>query len=346
MLAARAAVTDRPSGRSLNLDPDRWRAPSDGPRWLYAEPGRLRVVWRLAVFALALALFQPVVESVLTPLVGGISGAFGTRTPAYPWVTLAAIGASLVVALRMVDQRPWHAVALGTGAWRPRTLLGGVGIGALAILATFALLWVSGSARIETLATSIDGAPLASSWSATSLRLALLLAPAALWEELLFRGYLWTVAEEAADVRVARWTTAIAFGTVHLLNPGANALSTLLVVTAGFGLGAIREFSGSLPAAGCAHVAWNWVMAAVLHMPVSGILFETPGNRTVIAGPDWWTGGAWGPEGGAAALLVMGGALVVHARQARRTSAPRSSAPLNRLTDSSTSFPSENSARE
>ena len=33
--------------------------------------------------------------------------------------------------------------------------------------------------------------------------------------------------------------------------------------------------------------------------------FDAPDYRTVEQGPDWLTGGQWGPEGGAAAALGM-----------------------------------------
>ncbi|MDQ8160926.1 MAG: hypothetical protein P3C12_16095, partial [Gemmatimonadota bacterium] len=73
--------------------------------------------------------------------------------------------------------------------------------------------------------------------------------------------------------------------------------------------------TASLPAAWSAHLAWNWVMAAVLHMPVSGLPFATPGYRAVVQGGEWLTGGAWGPEGGMMAVLVLGGALAVTMRR-------------------------------
>jgi len=67
--------------------------------------------------------------------------------------------------------------------------------------------------------------------------------------------------------------------------------------------------TGSLYAATAAHLAWNWIMAAVLHVPVSGLAFETPDYRLVDAGPDWVTGGSWGPEAGAGAMLGLSAAL-------------------------------------
>jgi len=48
----------------------------------------------------------------------------------------------------------------------------------------------------------------------------------------------------------------------------------------------------------------------LFHTAVSGLPLEAPDYRVVDAGPDWITGGPWGPEGGAAGGLGMLGALV------------------------------------
>jgi hypothetical protein len=83
-------------------------------------------------------------------------------------------------------------------------------------------------------------------------------------------------------------------------------------------LGSIVVATNSLYAATAAHLAWNWVMAGVLHAPVSGFGVATPDYRLVDAGPDWVTGGSWGPEAGIGAALGMGGVLVyLYARRAR-----------------------------
>ncbi len=318
--------------RVTDFDADRWRSHADGPRWLYASSGRLRAPWRLAVFGLTITVAQPIVESVVTPLFALLSRAAGERIEAYPWSTMLSVVVALVIALRSVDRLPWSRVALDATQWRPRALATGALLGSVAITLTIVVLAVTGAAHLVTMRAfgptadlSADlGAPLSnvvwstSSWSGTAARLAALLAPAALWEELVFRGYLWTVAEDAGGLQVARWTTAIAFGAVHLMNPGATALSTMLVTVAGLCLGLVRERTGSLAAAWLAHFAWNWMMAAVLHVPVSGLAFDTPGYRVMVSGPTWWTGGPWGPEGGVAALLVLSGALGIAARRAPR----------------------------
>ncbi len=278
---------------------------ADSPRWLYAGAGQLRAPWRLLTFGGTLFLAQGIAESFISPAFGLLSSAVGEPVPSYPWTMLVAVFAAVVIALRNVDDAPWSAVGLGEGAWNVRVLSRGVLFGAAAILATTALLWIVGALRFET-SPLVDGNVSAlHAWGGTSLRLLMLLAPAALWEELIFRGYLWHVAADGLGIGFARWSTSLAFTGVHLMNPGASFRSTVVVFLAGLCLGLTRERFLSLPAAWGAHLAWNWVMAAALHVPVSGLAFATPGYRALLSGPDWLSGGAWGPEGSVVAGLVL-----------------------------------------
>ena len=48
-------------------------------------------------------------------------------------------------------------------------------------------------------------------------------------------------------------------------------------------------------------------MAGLLHTAVSGAGLGSPNYRIVDAGPDWATGGAWGPEAG----MITGAGLLV-----------------------------------
>jgi membrane protease YdiL (CAAX protease family) len=129
--------------------------------------------------------------------------------------------------------------------------------------------------------------------------------PQSLSEELMSRGYLFATAREAIGWRGALLLTSAIFGALHWWNPGADFRTTALVTLAGIFLGGILLLTDSLYAAWMAHFAWNWSMAAVLHTAVSGLPFTAPGYEVMDTGPDWATGGSWGPEGGAGAALGM-----------------------------------------
>jgi membrane protease YdiL (CAAX protease family) len=234
------------------------------------------------------------------------------------------------VGYRFIDEVPWAVLGVGEGTWHPRLLGKGALVGTIAILITTSVLWAAQQLRFESVSPA---AYVGDSWLGTALLLLCIMAPAALWEELAFRGYLYAVAAEAAPTAnralIARSVSSAVFGLVHLMNPGAGVRTTLIVMLAGWCLSEVRERIG-LPAAFTAHLAWNWVMAAFMHAPVSGFPFATPGYRAVVDGPDWLTGGGWGPEGGVVAAVVLGAAALWAQRH------PQSSTPILSKTSSFT----------
>jgi hypothetical protein len=88
-----------------------------------------------------------------------------------------------------------------------------------------------------------------------------------------------------------------------MYNPGADARSIAIVTLSGVFLGMVVIVTRSLYAAWMTHWAWNWVMAVPLHTFVSGQPLPHPDYQIVDAGPDWATGGTWGPEGGTGAAI-------------------------------------------
>lgn len=210
------------------------------------------------------------------------------------WITLASVVFATFAMLKLVEKLPWSTVALDRSAASPPLLVTGTALGALSIGLASLLLVAVGQLRI-------DAAPDGSWWGVAGSAAATLL-PAAFAEELFMRGYAFSILRRMAGWKLALIVTSVVFGLLHAANPGANAQSILAVTVAGFLLGAVLLATGSLYAAGAAHFAWNWTMAALLHTPVSGLVVGAPDYRIVDAGPDWLTGGPWGPESGLAAV--------------------------------------------
>ena len=209
---------------------------------------------------------------------------------------LAALAAHVLM-LRWIDPRPWRDVGLDRAAARPRLLAQGWLVGTGAIALTCILLALRGWLRIE---PAPDG-PLVSA----GVRVTLFLAGAALFEEVLCRGYLLTALRDGLGTWAGVVVSSVLFGAMHIMNPGSTWESVLLVTLAGVFLAMVRVVFDSLYAAWMAHLAWNWLMAVPLHAKVSGLGFEAPDYRAVTSGPEWISGGAWGPEGGMAAALGM-----------------------------------------
>ena len=254
--------------------------------------------WRVAVF-LGVALLACVGLQLATVFLFRL-GRGGAPSLAWSVATLAVgLLVAHAVVLRRYHDGHWDFVGLQRAGLTPSALLRAGLLGVLTIGLPSVLLLSAGELRVE----AGDATGLAP-WK-SALPLLAVLVPAALWEELALRGYLFAVLRERFDARGALVVTSAIFGALHLPNAGATALSTAAVALAGVFLGLVRLSTGSLYAAWAAHLAWNLTLSFALRTPVSGIDLTMRGYHVVDAGPDWLTGGAWGPEGGVAAMLGM-----------------------------------------
>ena len=281
-------------------------AASSGPRTLAGSVGRL------LVFGLLFIGFTIAAQGLLAGPIAWLLARTGLHVRMDELMLLAASLAATAVMVRSVDVRPWQDVGLGAGTARLpmvalATALGGGAIGIASVL-----LLLAGWLEIG---PSAPGSSLGAAVAITAF-----LLPAALYEEVLCRGYLLTALRDSLGSWRAVGITSVLFGLLHLQNVGATVQSVAIVTLAGVFLGAVRMVFDSLYAAWAAHMAWNWVMAVPLHAAVSGQRFASPDYRTVDSGPDWITGGTWGPEGGLAAALGMMAALAyLHTRHRRGT---------------------------
>jgi uncharacterized protein len=255
----------------------------------------LGVVWRIVVFyaicIVTLFLLQSIAQAIVGPRVADPLGV------PFQWISLTSVVIATWIMLRRVDKLSWRDVGLDRPAASPPVIVKGAALGGLTIgIASLALLGTH-MLRID---PTPDG-----SWLGEAGHSTIFFLPAAFFEEIFIRGYVFTVLRRAAGWKFALISTSIVFGLMHAANPNPDAEAILAVIVAGFFLGAILLVTRSLYAAGAAHFAWNWVMSSGLHMAVSGLPSHDPDYRIVDSGPDWLTGGQWGPEGGLAAVIAM-----------------------------------------
>lgn len=278
---------------------------------LFSDGGRLRAPWKIILF-IAVLVVALILASWIEMSVDGLVAGFGYRPLISEWaVPLGTLGATWAM-LRAVEEKRWSFVGMERTAARGPILASGAVLGLLPIAVPSLILLAADQ-------LSIVSAPNGSWWAASLIGAGNLL-PAAFGEELLLRGYVFAVFREAIGSRWTLIVTSVVFGLLHVPNPGADAQSILIVMLAGFFLGSVFLATRSLYAATAAHFTWNWFMAAGLHAPVSGLPVSAPDYRVIDSGPDWLTGGAWGPEGGLAAALGMFVVLIyLHARPLGRT---------------------------
>ncbi len=268
---------------------------------------------------------------VLTFLTAGLLGLgaavliTGSSSAAVAWLTALGPGAMLlqaVVTLASTALFTWLIAfrTLGLSGRDLRYVSGrrahaGFGLGLLAGAAT-----AGAALLISVLAGQAgwtDDEGTFSDYLLQSSKTIAVLAPAALAEEVLFRGVPLVLLAAAFGRGSAVVAISVMFALAHVTNPNATPLGLGNIALAGTFLGLAFYTPGGIWTAFGAHLGWNSLLAS-LDTPVSGVPFDIPLLDYSAGSPAWLTGGSFGPEGGLAATLALTLAVVVTARWAAR----------------------------
>jgi uncharacterized protein len=221
------------------------------------------------------------------------------------WLVLAILVAIVLVVERLTVQR-----GPGDIGFDPRHIGRDLLLGFLGGAALFSLVIVE---LLATHSYRIEGV----GWTSALLYSALWLLAGAALEELLFRGVIFRLLAEWSGTWIALGASALLFGGAHLLNPGATWVSTsAIAVEAGLLLGAGFIVTRSLWFPIAMHFAWNYFEGPVYGTQLSGMAMGHTLIRSQMSGPDWLTGGAFGPEASVPAIVtctVAAVALLVYA---------------------------------
>lgn len=147
----------------------------------------------------------------------------------------------------------------------------------------------------------------------------LVLAPAALAEEVIFRGVPLVMLSRVLGRPAALVLLSLIFALAHITNPDVTMRALGNITLAGILLSLAFFSPGGMWAAFGAHLGWNMTLAA-LGAPVSGLPFEVPFVDYTMGGPAWLTGGAFGPEGGLLSTVAITSAIVLAVQWVRKDS--------------------------
>jgi uncharacterized protein len=199
--------------------------------------------------------------------------------------------------------------------WWPTGRLRGFGLGleGAAILATASLLISVGLGDARWLSDSGTVTDYLQNVGLTTVTL----APAALAEELMFRGLPLVILAAVLGRGTAILVMALIFGLAHAWNPDVTPLAIGNIALAGVFLSLAFYAPGGIWTAWGAHLGWNATLAA-LDAPVSGLPFRIPLIDFSPGTMTWLSGGKFGPEGGIAATLVLSAGCIALARYVRK----------------------------
>lgn len=135
---------------------------------------------------------------------------------------------------------------------------------------------------------------------------------AGVFEELLFRGVVFRITEQALGSTVALLVSAVLFGLAHIGEQGVGALAAVVTVLAGAMFAAAYMLTRRLWLCIGIHAAWNYTLGSIFSIAVSSHASRGLVDAT-LTGPDWITGGAYGLEASVVTLAVIGitGALIL-----------------------------------
>lgn len=145
-----------------------------------------------------------------------------------------------------------------------------------------------------------------------------------LYEEFFFRGYLQFTLASGMHFWPAALLLSLAFGAVHLRNPGEGSVGAMSVFVIGMFLCFTLRRTGTLWFAIGFHAAYDFGETFVYSVPDSGIVMPGHLLASSFHGPAWLTGGTVGPEGSVFDFVIMAIAFVIFDRMYRMPKADSS----------------------
>jgi membrane protease YdiL (CAAX protease family) len=241
----------------------------------------------VAFIAAPMALFK---LGILPPL----QAALGLGDKPSPWISppgmLLAMVSGYWAYVRLIERRAATELTL-----RPAQLLFAVLLAVVLIGAPVLVLYALGYYHL------LSYAGVEAIWAAI-----LILIPAAVLEELVFRGLMFSILERQFDTITALLVQSVIFAAVHMSNPGFGGLIDMF---AGVLIGAFWTLLfvlwRNIWSVGLHHAAWNLTIV-LTGLPLSGLedFRSAAPFRSVFEGPELMTGGHAGPEASVVTLAV------------------------------------------
>lgn len=279
------------------------------------EEKRFRLGIRISFFFLGMIVLVGLIQSI--PMAGW---QWLVVIPcAYGWYRLNLF----LTDHRVSKERPWFDGGLYWNKTSLKHYTAGWVIGLLALAIMVGVGWLFGFYDIESVGyLSQNNAShhttqlfqSSTSWYYSIFLFLLQMLAVGFYEEVLLRGYIlinlkegiwWEGMSEVTALFVAVIISSLMFSFAHLFNPNASMITFITISLAGFLLAFPFLWTANLALSIGLHSAWNFILGGIFGFKVSG-LSPTASFVTIESiGPDWWTGGLFGPEAGLSGVLAM-----------------------------------------
>lgn len=269
---------------------------------------RMRAGWRILLHAVLFIAFA-FAGGRLAALIP--DRAVGEATFAFVYV--GAVLAATWIAARFLDRRRFATLGFRISAGWWGDLVFGLVLGAVLMSGIVAAMIYAGWATLNEVSITNMGVPIA---VAVGVKLLSYIA-VGINEEVAFRGYwLKNMAEGFSRfggktaILIAIVISSVIFGLAHIPNElGGGAHTTQLalvnIMLAGLMLAIPYLLTGELAISIGIHITWNFFQGTVFGLAVSGLQDETSIITVEPNGPELWTGGDYGAEGGLLATIAV-----------------------------------------
>lgn len=287
--------------------------------FLNSNENRLRAGWRILIFVFLFILTSRILSNVTLKVIGHLDKTAWSWWVVRGFVVIVASSVVVWIVRKYVDKKTFISLGLRLDGLAIKDFFVGLVISGLMIGTIFVIFLISGLLEFNEVSWSSSGIyavfeillwffgiGLAVGWS----------------EELVFRGYLLQNMRDGMGMFWAVLISCILYGLVHMSNPNSTLLSGILIAVFGF----LRIFgwlrSGQLWLSMGMHAGWDFFQGPLLGFTVSGMNTESFIKQTV-SGPNWITGGSFGPEAGIVVIpVIIFGLVIMYLWTAKREDIP------------------------
>lgn len=259
---------------------------------------QLRAGWRILAFIPLYIVFGLVFMTIMTLLFKVIPISKLMRDGVAKILLACNAALSAWILLKWLDKRSFASLGLIPRWGHVRQVVEGILIGFAMLTAAVCGMWMLGYEEIGM--ASFE-------WEYVLAGLAgnlFLYTAVGFNEEILFRGYIFQAMTEGTGKLVATVIFSLLFGLAHAWNPNVSVFGLINVMLAGVLLSIAYLQTRALWLPIGIHIGWNFTQGYIWGLPVSGTTQIDPLTISQETGPDLWTGGTFGPEGGAACTIV------------------------------------------
>jgi membrane protease YdiL (CAAX protease family) len=279
--------------------------------FLTADKSRLRAGWRILIAVILTGIFFNIVDWIRSAL--SMSGP--TTSIVGHLIDFSVVTGAIFITRRFADKRSFASLGFLINKQAGFDLLIGIVMPFILFLVIYAVEYSTGWLRFDSFAWQTDSPAMVISHTTKYFIWFIFVA----WnEELVYRGYIMQSLASGLNLTLGILVSSIYFGIEHLSNPNSNGMAVAGIFLAGMFLAYAYIRTGQLWLSIGIHIGWNFFESAVFGFPVSG--YDRPGLFNIsVSGPEFWTGGAFGPEAGFIILpAILLGVMLIHLYTRRR----------------------------